>query len=86
MLLTDKKDFLQNKSTTPGDRLHYCNSPLKIGQQQDKDLFIVSERVWKFLQQRYRGEEIKRYAIYKNQVGLLDRQPGLPMVSKALKI
>lgn len=46
----------------------------------DKDFFLVSEGVWKFLSSRYKGEEIKRYAIYKNQAGILERSPYLPLV------
>lgn len=46
----------------------------------DRDLIFVSEPIWKFLFERYGGEEIKRYAITKNPAGVLDRNPYLPVV------
>jgi hypothetical protein len=60
--------------------MYYCNSPLRTGIVIDRDLFMVPEGVWKFLLNRYRGEEIKRFAVYKNQAGIIDRSPYLPMV------
>jgi hypothetical protein len=32
----------------------------------ERDIFLVSEGIWKFLAERYKGEEIKRFAVYKN--------------------
>ncbi len=46
----------------------------------DKDLIFASEPVWKYLHLRYKGEEIKRYAVTKNPAGILDRQPQVPVV------
>ena len=60
--MMERKDFLQIRS----ERMHYCNSPLRNGVMLERDIFIVPEGVWKFLYNKYRGEEIKRYAIYKN--------------------
>ncbi|CDW77742.1 spore germination protein ia [Stylonychia lemnae] len=81
LLLLDKKDHLQNKLQL-GGKINYCNTPLKNGLTQEKDFFLVSESIWKFLSSRYKGEEILRYAIYKNQAGVLDRQPYLPTVNR----
>lgn len=39
----------------------------------------MTEPIWKYLNHRYRGEEIKRYAIARNQAGILDRSPLLPI-------
>lgn len=46
----------------------------------DRDMFLIPEGVWKFLHSLYKGEEILRYAIYKNPTGIIDRSPYLPMV------
>ena len=46
----------------------------------DRDMFLVQEGMWKYLFDRYKGEEIKRFAIYKNTAGIIDRNPSLPMV------
>ena len=46
----------------------------------DRDLIFVTEPIWKYLVSRYRGEEIRRYAIPRNLSGILDRSPILPLV------
>jgi hypothetical protein len=42
---------------------------------------MVSEAIWKVFHEAYRGEEIKRYAVYRNNAGFIDRSPNLVMVS-----
>lgn len=76
--MLDRKEFLQIRA--PGNRLKMCNQPLKIGIVPDRDLFIISEGIWKLLSGTYRGEEIKRYAVYKKCYANPDRSPCLPMV------
>lgn len=56
------------------------NTPLRRDTIADRDLIFVTEPLWKFLHKRYRGEEIKRYAVAKNKAGILDRSPVLPLV------
>jgi hypothetical protein len=45
----------------------------------ERDLIFASSSIWKYLHSKYRGEEIKRYAIAKNPAGILDRSPFLPL-------
>lgn len=77
-LFLDRKDYLQLRS--PPERLKFCNSPLRQGVTFERDVFLVSEGVWRLLNGTYKGEEIKRYAVYKS-CAFIDRSPNLPMVS-----
>jgi len=52
----------------------------------DRDLIFVTEPIWKFFKERYGGEEIKRFAVYKNPANVLDRSPFLPIVTMCLVI
>lgn len=52
----------------------------------DRDMICVTEPIWKFFKERYGGEEIKRYAVYKNPANVLDRSPFLPIVTMCLVI
>lgn len=63
MLIMERKDFICYREK---ERHYYCNTPFKPNILMDRDFFIISEPVWKFLSKRYKGEEIKRYAVYKN--------------------
>ncbi|TNV85900.1 hypothetical protein FGO68_gene3351 [Halteria grandinella] len=78
-LMMDRKEYLQIRNA--GNRLKMCNQPLKIGVVPDRDLFIISEGIWKLLQSTYKGEEIRRYAVYRKCFANPDRSPTLPMVS-----
>ena len=49
-------------------------------------MICVTEPIWKFFKERYGGEEIKRYAVYKNPANVLDRSPFLPIVTMCLVI
>ena len=49
------------------------NCVLKMEVVIDRDLIFVTEPIWKYLVGRYRGEEIRRYAIQRNLSGILDR-------------
>lgn len=42
---------------------HYLNTPLRKDTILERDLIFVTEQTWKYLNQRYRGDEIKRYAV-----------------------
>lgn len=72
----DKKEFLSIKN----EKMHYCNSPIRADKRLEVDMFLVPEGFWKYLHAIYKGEEIKRFAVYKNQAGVIDRSPNLPMV------
>ena len=51
-LLSDfRKDFLKNR----GDKMHFCNISLRRDIVPDRDLIFVSEPIWRFLYERYRG-------------------------------
>jgi hypothetical protein len=47
-LILDKKEFLQLRA--PTYKLRMCNQPLKLGVVPERDLFIVSEGIWKLFQ------------------------------------
>ncbi len=81
-LLLEHREFVRNRN----DRHHYCNFPLKKDIVPDRDLIFVTEPIWKFFKERYGGEEIKRYAVYKNPANVLDRSPFLPIVTMCLVI
>lgn len=81
-LLIDRKEFLQIRN--PGERLRYLNAPLKGTVVLERDVFQISEAVWKLLQNSYRGEEIKRYSIFKNATVGIERAIHLPTVRSLL--
>ena len=56
------------------------NCALRKETVPERDLIFVTEPTWKYLNFRYRGDEIKRYAVSKNHAGILDRSPFLPLV------
>jgi hypothetical protein len=58
----------------------YLNTPLRKDTIAERDLIFVTEPTWKYLNQRYRGEEIKRYAVQTSPAGYLDRSPVLPLI------
>ncbi len=63
-LLIERKDVM--RSNLQG---------LRKDTNPERDLIFASEPVWKYLHSRYKGEEIKRYAVSKNPAGILDRSP-----------
>jgi hypothetical protein len=81
-LILEFREFVRNKT----DKHHYCNFPLKKDIVPDRDLIFVTEPIWKFFKERYGGEEIKRFAVYKNPANVLDRSPFLPVVTMCLVI
>jgi hypothetical protein len=56
------------------------NTPLRKDTIAERDLIFVTEPMWKYFLQRYKGEELKRYAITTSSVGYLDRSPVLPII------
>jgi len=73
-LILDRKDFHPNRN----ENMAYLNSPLKAGLRPGFDYIFVPGSIWRFLNSRYKGERIKRYAIHMNQTGILRRDPELP--------
>jgi hypothetical protein len=60
-LLIDRREYVINPKN---DKLKYCNYPLRNGLAINRDYYLVPNGIWRYLKQRYNGEEIMRYAVY----------------------
>ena len=59
-------------------------TPLKENLTEGKDFIVVPKGIWKYFQRKYLGQEIKRYSIIQNRIGVLFRNPWVLMLRVCL--